>query len=243
MWLISLSLTLLTAGVLESVVCYCCTVQCPLTKDLAFLAVLAMPHILFINFLACLTLSIKEKCPTLVLMSLYYLMAELYSSNESVFFLRLPDQCKLGFIFYYPLPYHKGLYEMLKIEMKLHWYCKLVKVNLKPIYFSFAAATTTLTHDADALASRIEVLVASIRWRSQRLYKDTDGNKGRARIRRKIREKGILTSVEEKYNRMVPSTETVCLETILSGETVWPWQLPDSGMYTNLLTTFNKSDT
>ncbi|XP_041825293.1 uncharacterized protein LOC121629654 [Melanotaenia boesemani] len=91
------------------------------------------------------------------------------------------------------------------------------------------AEATTTTHDADALASRIEVLVASIRRRSQRLYRDTDGNKGRARVRRNIREeKGILTSVVEKYNRMVPSTETVCLETILSGETVWPWQLPHS---------------
>ncbi|XP_058638228.1 uncharacterized protein LOC131544180 [Onychostoma macrolepis] len=83
------------------------------------------------------------------------------------------------------------------------------------------AATTTTTNDVDALASRIEVLVASIKRRS---YKDTDGNKGRARIRRKIREeKGILTSVVEKYNRMVPNTET-----ILSGETAWPWQLTHS---------------
>ncbi|XP_067222561.1 uncharacterized protein [Chanodichthys erythropterus] len=79
------------------------------------------------------------------------------------------------------------------------------------------AATVTTTNDADGLASRIEVLVASIKRRSQRLYKDTDGNKGRARIRRKIREeKGILTSVVEKYNRMVPSTESLCMETILS---------------------------
>lgn len=99
----------------------------------------------------------------------------------------------------------------------------------------FSATTTTTTSDVDALASRIEVLVASIKRRSQRLYKDTDGNKGRARIRRKIREeKGILTSVVEKYNIMVPKTETLCLETILSGETAWPWQLPHSGMYTSL---------
>ncbi|XP_046696033.1 uncharacterized protein LOC124379646 isoform X2 [Silurus meridionalis] len=91
------------------------------------------------------------------------------------------------------------------------------------------ATTTTTTNDVDALASRIEVLVASIKRRSQRLYKDTNGNKGRARIRRKIREeKGILTSVVEKYNIMVPKTETLCLETILSGETAWPWQLPHS---------------
>ncbi|KAK2836774.1 hypothetical protein Q7C36_014643 [Tachysurus vachellii] len=91
------------------------------------------------------------------------------------------------------------------------------------------ATTTTTTSDVDDLASRIEVLVASIKRRSQRLYKDTHGNKGRARIRRKIREeKGILTSVLEKYNIMVPKTETLCLETILSGETAWPWQLPHS---------------
>ncbi|KAJ8362982.1 hypothetical protein SKAU_G00118130 [Synaphobranchus kaupii] len=97
-----------------------------------------------------------------------------------------------------------------------------------------AATTTPNDADADALASRIEVLVASIKKRSQRLYKDTDGNKGRGRISRKIREeKRILTSVVEKYNRMVPSTETLCLETILSGETAWSWQLPHSGMYTS----------
>ncbi|KAI9534042.1 hypothetical protein NQZ68_018411 [Dissostichus eleginoides] len=60
-----------------------------------------------------------------------------------------------------------------------------------------SAKTTTTSNDADALASRIEVLVASIKRRSQRLT-DTDGSKGRARIRRKIRtEKGILTSVVE----------------------------------------------
>lgn len=92
-----------------------------------------------------------------------------------------------------------------------------------------ATTTTTTTNDVDALANRIEVLVASIKRRSQRLYKDTDGNKGRARIRRKIREeKGILTSVVEKYNGMVPNTDTLCLETILSGDTAWPWQLPHS---------------
>lgn len=93
----------------------------------------------------------------------------------------------------------------------------------------WADARVTTTNDADGLASRIEVLVASIKRCSHRLYKDTDGNKGRARIRRKIREeKSILTSVVEKYNRMVPSTESLCMETILSGETAWPWQLPHS---------------
>ncbi|KAI9537303.1 hypothetical protein NQZ68_026433 [Dissostichus eleginoides] len=50
-----------------------------------------------------------------------------------------------------------------------------------------AAKTTTTSNDADSLVSRIEVLVASIKTRSQRLYKDADGSKGRARIRRKFR--------------------------------------------------------
>ncbi|KAI4799985.1 hypothetical protein KUCAC02_016523 [Chaenocephalus aceratus] len=92
-----------------------------------------------------------------------------------------------------------------------------------------AITTKTTADDADALASRIEVLVARIKRRSQRLYKDTDGNKARARIRGKIRkEKEILTSVVESYNRMAPSTETLCLENILSEENAWPWQLPHS---------------
>ncbi|CAM4568525.1 unnamed protein product [Leuciscus chuanchicus] len=80
--------------------------------------------------------------------------------------------------------------------------------------------------DLDAVTSRMEVLVASIKRRSQRLYKGTDGSKGRARIRRKIREeKAILSSVVEKYNSMVPDTERIVFDNILSDETVWPWQL------------------
>lgn len=111
--------------------------------------------------------------------------------------------------------------ESMKVELAV--------TDVKEWADATTTTTTTTTNDVDALASRIEVLVASIKRRSQRLYKDTDGNKGRARIRRKIREeKGILTSVIEKYNRMVPNTETLCLETILSGETAWPWQLPHS---------------
>ncbi|XP_026128633.1 uncharacterized protein LOC113109197 isoform X1 [Carassius auratus] len=91
----------------------------------------------------------------------------------------------------------------------------------------WAAATTSQKNaDLDAVINRIEVLVASIKRRSQRLYKDTDGSKGRARIRRKIREeKAILSSVVEKYNSMVPDTERIAFDIILSDETVWPWQL------------------
>ncbi|KAI9525209.1 hypothetical protein NQZ68_009889 [Dissostichus eleginoides] len=82
--------------------------------------------------------------------------------------------------------------QMAVTESKLEDWVNDVKESAE------AAKTTTNSNDADALASRIEVLVASIKRRSQRLYKDTDGSKGRARIRRKIRtEKGILTSVVE----------------------------------------------
>ncbi|KAK5608529.1 hypothetical protein CRENBAI_024002 [Crenichthys baileyi] len=88
---------------------------------------------------------------------------------------------------------------------------------------------TTSTTDTDSLVGRIEVLVASIKRRSQRLYKDTDGNKAHPKIRCKIREeKGILTLAVEKYNRMVPDTEILCLEKILSDDTAWPWQQPHS---------------
>lgn len=98
----------------------------------------------------------------------------------------------------------------------------------------FSATTSQQNADLDAVTIRIEVLVASIKRRSQRLYKDTDGSKGRARIRRKIREeKAILSSVVEKYNSMVPDTERIVFDIILSDETVWPWQLSHGGMYTN----------
>ncbi|KAJ4921193.1 hypothetical protein JOQ06_022303 [Pogonophryne albipinna] len=94
----------------------------------------------------------------------------------------------------------------------------------------WAETTTNNPRDAAALASKIEMLTVSVKRRSQRLYKDTDSNKGRSRIRRKIRdEKGVLTATVEKFNSMVPSTEALCLQAILSVEKAWPWQLPNSG--------------
>ncbi|KAL4008873.1 hypothetical protein ACER0C_002725 [Sarotherodon galilaeus] len=46
----------------------------------------------------------------------------------------------------------------------------------------WAEAATTRTSNVDPLVSRIEVLVASMKGRSQRLYKDTNGSKARAKI-------------------------------------------------------------
>ena len=90
----------------------------------------------------------------------------------------------------------------------------------------FSGATSPRDADVGALASRIEELVASIKRRTQRLYKDQDGCKGRARTRRKIREeKRTLNSVVENYNIMVPN-EPLTLDTILSDDYIWPWQLP-----------------
>lgn len=91
------------------------------------------------------------------------------------------------------------------------------------------------------LQTKIEMLVVSLK-RTQLLYKDKAGNRGHARLRRKIREeKEILSSVVHQYNSLVPCTETLCMETILSVGQAWPWQLQHSGMYTSLLT--KKSDT
>ncbi|XP_065143945.1 uncharacterized protein [Paramisgurnus dabryanus] len=85
----------------------------------------------------------------------------------------------------------------------------------------WAEATTSQGNaDLAAVTSRMEVLVGSIKRRSQCLYKDTDCSKGWARIRRKIREeKAILCSVVEKYNSMVPDTERIVFDIILSDET------------------------
>ncbi|XP_058629943.1 uncharacterized protein LOC131539389 [Onychostoma macrolepis] len=92
------------------------------------------------------------------------------------------------------------------------------------------AEATTSPNDADlaAVASRIEELVANVKRRSQRLYKDNDGCKGRAQIRRKIWEEKKVLSVVEKYNTLVPNAEHLTLDTILSDKIVWPWQLTHS---------------
>lgn len=131
-----------------------------------------------------------------------------------------------------PVLYHSGNSELYKKIL----HCTIVIDYLMQHAYVFSTATTTNTDESAALANRIEVLVASIKRRSKRLYKDADSNKSRARVRRKIREeRRILSSFVDKYNGMVQSTESLCLETILSVEAAWPWQLPHSGRYTSLL--------
>jgi len=126
-------------------------------------------------------------------------------------------------------------------DMVLDWCTSDLSWIYQEAYFlslHFFLPATTSPNDVDvaAVASRIEELVASVKRRSQRLYKDSDGCKGRARIRRKIREeKKILNSVVEKYNTLAPDAEKLTLDTILSDEIVWPWQLTHGGMYIILL--------
>lgn len=116
-------------------------------------------------------------------------------------------------------------------------YCHENLSEMLTLLLYFSATTSEKNADCDAVTRRMEVLVASIKRRSQRLYKDTDGSKGRARIRRKIREeKAILSSVVDKYNSMDPDTDRIVFDSLLSDETVWPWQLSHGGMFTNQLT-------
>lgn len=75
-----------------------------------------------------------------------------------------------------------------------------------------SSLTSAATTDPDSLAGRVEVLAASIKRRSQCLYKDADGNKARAKIRREIRdEKRILTLALEDYNKTFPDTEALSI--------------------------------
>ncbi|XP_026072377.1 uncharacterized protein LOC113052205 [Carassius auratus] len=89
------------------------------------------------------------------------------------------------------------------------------------------AEATTSPNDAD-VASRIEELVASVKRKSQRLYKDSDGSDAKdvpESAERSGRKKKILDFVVEKYNTLVPNAEKLTLDTILCDEIVWPWQL------------------
>ncbi|XP_055011609.1 uncharacterized protein LOC129409464 isoform X2 [Boleophthalmus pectinirostris] len=86
-------------------------------------------------------------------------------------------------------------------------------------------AESTTPTDEDALESKIEGLVASIKRRTQHLYKDTDGCKARARVRRKLREeKRMLCTLIEEYNTLSSSAEALCIDTILREDVAWPWQ-------------------
>ncbi|XP_066504235.1 uncharacterized protein [Hoplias malabaricus] len=83
-------------------------------------------------------------------------------------------------------------------------------------------------HLAD-LRKEVMGLTMSIKHRTQRLYRQTDSNKRRHRIRQKIwEEKKQLAVAVEQYNRQAdPSQKIVSTEDLLKSDTcAWPWQIP-----------------
>ena len=62
----------------------------------------------------------------------------------------------------------------------------------------------------------------------------SDSNKGRHRIRRKLRQdKTALMKLVEEYNGLVPEEKRLSIETILvSNQQPWPWQFPECGTQT-----------
>ncbi|XP_035528808.1 uncharacterized protein LOC118336301 [Morone saxatilis] len=81
-----------------------------------------------------------------------------------------------------------------------------------------------------ALCKKIEDLTSSIKTRAQLLYRKNDSNKGRHRIRRKIKQqKTTLKAMVAEYNSLVPHEQAVCMDSILDTEHPWPWQITQSG--------------
>ncbi|XP_062338343.1 uncharacterized protein LOC134037063 [Osmerus eperlanus] len=85
------------------------------------------------------------------------------------------------------------------------------------------------THQSDgslgALQARIEELAVIIKVRSQNLYRQTDSNKRRHKIRKVILdEKKRLSTAVDDYNKLAePPLQIVSLDAILQTDT-WPWQ-------------------
>ncbi|XP_062323733.1 uncharacterized protein LOC134024979 [Osmerus eperlanus] len=85
------------------------------------------------------------------------------------------------------------------------------------------------THQSDgslgALQAQIEELAVIIKVRSQNLYRQTDSNKRRHKIRKVILdEKKRLSTAVDDYNKLAePPLQIVSLDAILQTDT-WPWQ-------------------
>ncbi|XP_062307641.1 uncharacterized protein LOC134012043 [Osmerus eperlanus] len=85
------------------------------------------------------------------------------------------------------------------------------------------------THQSDgslgALQAQIEELAVIIKVRSQNLYRQTDSNKRRHKIRKVILdEKKRLSIAVDDYNKLAePPLQIVSLDAILQTDT-WPWQ-------------------
>ncbi|XP_046893621.1 uncharacterized protein LOC124479116 isoform X2 [Hypomesus transpacificus] len=86
------------------------------------------------------------------------------------------------------------------------------------------------------LQKKMEEMSASIRQRTHRLYRQNDTNKGRHRMRDKIREeKGKLAALVLEHNTLVqPSERVEAVELIFQPEYIFPWHVPTSD--TDILT-------
>ncbi|XP_066539396.1 uncharacterized protein [Hoplias malabaricus] len=122
----------------------------------------------------------------------------------------------------------KDSLQMLKTELAvqddvLHkWVTDVQRWAEEPDYTSIDG------HLAD-LRKEVMGLTMSIKHRTQRLYRQTDSNKRRHRIRQKIwEEKKQLAVAVEQYNRQAdPTQKMVSTEDLLKSDTcAWPWQVP-----------------
>ncbi|XP_056091635.1 uncharacterized protein LOC130071045 [Rhinichthys klamathensis goyatoka] len=84
------------------------------------------------------------------------------------------------------------------------------------------------TGSQQGLQKVIETLYVSIRQRKQNLYRQTDGNKRRHKLRRKIlEEKAKLSAAVDEYNKAAPE-KLQSADAILASESyAWPWLLDE----------------
>ncbi|KAI7811312.1 hypothetical protein IRJ41_013022 [Triplophysa rosa] len=96
------------------------------------------------------------------------------------------------------------------------------------------ADTEESTGSQQGLQKKIETLYVSIRQRKQNLYRQTDGNKRRHKLRRRIlEEKDKFIAALDEYNRAAPE-KLQSADTILASESyAWPWLLDE---HDNLIT-------
>ncbi|XP_067103277.1 uncharacterized protein [Osmerus mordax] len=131
------------------------------------------------------------------------------------------------------LQQQKDSYEALKTELSvdnstiLQWVTDVQEWAETPV------------EDSDApveLQKKMEEMSASIRQRTHRLYRQNDTNKGRHRMRAKIREeKGKLAALVLEHNTLVqPSERVESVELIFQPEYIFPWHVPTSD--TDILT-------
>ena len=108
----------------------------------------------------------------------------------------------------------------------LGWFCLLMVFNVNGVVF-WQNQLRSVPLQKDAHIGINKCLCEP----SHKMFFFSDSNKGRHRIRRKLRqEKNALKLMIEEYNSLVPQ-KTMCFDTILETEHPWPWQIAQSGMH------------